>query len=118
MSDPLMRPLQRGEVGVSFFPNSLREILPESQFTLVDRMFQPGDLCKRSIDDMWSGVVTSVDVKGQLEHAISGEPVPGWKNLNDIESPADVDVGDYVACNHWIGQVSYEALARKQCPAC
>ncbi|TFY81129.1 hypothetical protein EWM64_g2884 [Hericium alpestre] len=103
--DPLMRPLERGEVGVSFFPSSIREILPEAEFTLVDRMFQPGDLCKRSIDDVRSGVVTSVDVKGQVAHAISGEPVEGWKGMGDVESPADVGVGDYVAYDHWIGQV-------------
>ena len=100
-----MRPLEKGEVGVSFFPNGIREILPESEFTLVDRMFQPGDLCKRSIDDVRSGVITSVDVKGRLEHAISGEPVPDWKSMSDIETPADVDIGDYVAYDNWIGQV-------------
>jgi ubiquitin-conjugating enzyme E2 O len=100
-----MRPLEKGEVGVSFFPNGIREILPESEFTLVDRMFQPGDLCKRSIDDVRSGVITSVDVKGRLEHAISGDPVPDWKSMNDIETPADVDIGDYVAYDNWIGQV-------------
>ena len=100
-----MRPLEKGEVGVSFFPNGIREILPESEFTLVDRMFQPGDLCKRSIDDVRSGVITSVDVKGRLEHAISGEPVLDWKSMNDIETPADVDIGDYVAYDNWIGQV-------------
>ncbi|THH13368.1 hypothetical protein EW146_g6839 [Bondarzewia mesenterica] len=104
-ADPLMRLLEHGEVGVSFFPNGVREILPESDFTLVDRMFQPGDLCKKSVDDVWSGVVTSVDVKGRLEHAISGEPVPDWKGIEDIESPGDVDVGDYVAYDNWIGQV-------------
>ncbi|TFY70916.1 hypothetical protein EVG20_g2080 [Dentipellis fragilis] len=103
--DPLMRPLQRGEIGVSFFPNAIREILPESGFTLVDRMFQPGDLCKKSIDDVRSGVVTGVDVKARLEHAISGAPVPGWKSMSDVESPADVDVGDYVAYDHWVGQI-------------
>ena len=100
-----MRPLERGEVGVSFFPNGIREILPESEFTLVDRMFQPGVLCKRCLDDVRSGVIISVDVKGRLEHAISGEPVPDWKSMNDIEIPADVDIGDYVAYDNWIGQV-------------
>ncbi|KAI0257678.1 hypothetical protein BJV78DRAFT_1164298 [Lactifluus subvellereus] len=108
--DPLMRPLERGEVGVSFFPSGTREILPESEFTLVDRMFQPGDLCKRSIDDVRSGVITSVDVKGRLEHAISGEPVLDWKSMNDIETPADVDIGDYVAHGNWIGQLFDEAV--------
>lgn len=57
-----MRPLTHGEVGVSFFARGLdlpvREILPESKLTLLDRMYQPGDLLKRSIDDVRSGIVT------------------------------------------------------------
>jgi len=57
-SDPLMRPLKQGEVGVSYFPRPSREILAEAQLDLVDRMYQPGDLLKRSVDDVASGVVT------------------------------------------------------------
>ena len=61
-ADPLMRPLQHGEVGVSWFSRgpdlATREILSESQLTLLDRMYQPGDLLKRSIDDVRSGIVT------------------------------------------------------------
>lgn len=61
-ADPLMRPLKHGEVGVSFFSTTTdlpqREILPESKLMLLDRMYQPGDLLKRSIDDVRSGVVT------------------------------------------------------------
>lgn len=115
--------LLQGEVGVSYFPRPLREILPESQLTLVDRMYQPGDLLKRSIDDVVSGVVTryvvlyvivlrrtqasinSIGVKGRLEHAISGELIPQWKNASDAEAAIDVDMGDYVVYDDWIGQV-------------
>ncbi|KAI0932058.1 hypothetical protein AcW2_000786 [Taiwanofungus camphoratus] len=104
-TDPLLRPLNPGEVGVSYFPRPLREILPESQLTLVDRMYQPGDLLKRSIDDVVSGVVTSIGVKGRLEHAISGELIPQWKNASDAEAAIDVDMGDYVVYDDWIGQV-------------
>ena len=49
---------------MSFYPTSggpdhvHREILDESKLQLVDRMYQPGDLLKRSIDDVRSGVVT------------------------------------------------------------
>lgn len=35
----------------------MREILSEDSLDLVDRMYQPGDLLKRSIDDMTAGVV-------------------------------------------------------------
>lgn len=99
-----MRALQRGEVGVSFFPSGTRDILPESDFTLVDRSFQLGDYCKRSVDDVCSGVVTNVDVKGCLEHAISGVPVEEWKTIDDLEYPAEADIGDYVVYHDWIGQ--------------
>ena len=103
--DPLLRPLDRGEVGVSFFPQGHREILKEADLDLLDRAFQPGDLCKRSIDDVRSGVVTHVDVQCRLEHAISGEQVPGWKTMNEICSTLECELGDYVAYNDWIGQV-------------
>lgn len=57
-----MRPLKHGEVGVSFFARGLdlpqREILSEPKLTLLDRMYQPGDLLKRSVDDVRSGIVT------------------------------------------------------------
>ena len=35
----------------------MREILSEDALDLVDRMYQPGDLLKRSIDDVTAGVV-------------------------------------------------------------
>jgi len=106
MDDPLMRPLNQGEVGVSFFPTGIREILPESDFTLVDRSFQPGDYCKRSVDDVRSGVVTSIDVMASLAHAISNVPVQSWVNIKDLEHDVDVDVGQYVLYDDWVGQVT------------
>ena len=48
----------QGEVGVSYFPRPVREIITEDKLTLVDRMYQPGDLLKRSVDDVRSGIVT------------------------------------------------------------
>ncbi|KAH9837167.1 uncharacterized protein C8Q71DRAFT_757052 [Rhodofomes roseus] len=104
-ADPLMRPLQPGEVGVSYFPRPSREILAESQLELVDRNYQPGDLLKCSIDDVASGVVTGIEVKGRLEHAISGEPLQEWKITSEVQTAIDVDMGDYVVYDDWIGQV-------------
>ena len=125
-----MRALKHGEVGVSFFSTTTdlpqREILPESRLILLDRMYQPGDLLKRSIDDVRSGVVTrfvklsiqadyttrsfielySIDVQGRLEHAISYEPISEWKSMDDVECYIDVDMGDYVVYDDWVGQVS------------
>lgn len=102
--DPLMRPLERGEVGVSYLPSAAREILPESCFTLVDRSFQPGDYCKRSIDDVRSGIVTAISTMGRLEHAVTGAPVEGWIHKTDVEAPASADIGDYVLFDDWVGQ--------------
>lgn len=103
--DPLMRPLKRGEVGVSFFPSGVREIVSETDYTLVDRTFQTGDYCKRSIDDVRSGVVVSVEVQAKLVHAISGEPVHGWKSVKDLKHATSVNGGDYVVYDDWVGQV-------------
>lgn len=104
--DPLMRPLKRGEVGVSFLPGGVREIVPEADYTLVDRTFQSGDYCKRSIDDVRSGVVVSTEVQVKLVHAITGEPVPGWKGVRDLRHATCINGGDYVVYDDWIGQVS------------
>ena len=43
---------------MSYFPRPVREIITEDKLTLVDRMYQPGDLLKRSVDDVRSGIVT------------------------------------------------------------
>ena len=47
----------------------------------------------------------SIEVKGRLDHAISREPIPGWKGTNDVETAVDVDMGDYVVYDDWVGQV-------------
>ncbi|KAI5120830.1 hypothetical protein M0805_007017 [Coniferiporia weirii] len=103
--DPLLRPLKRGEVGVSFYPNNLREILPESDFKLIDRPMQAGDICKRRFEDVQSAVVTNVDVKFKVSHAVSGHRLDEWKTVNDVKEFDDIAVGDFVAYNDWIGQV-------------
>jgi ubiquitin-conjugating enzyme E2 O len=112
-----MRPLAYGEVGVTFLSHgSLRQILPESDLRLVDRTLQPGDYCKRSVDDVRSGVVTSATVKGRLAHAISAVPVEGWRALNDLEHKVDADIGEYVTYDDWVGQVcpinGYDELSK------
>ncbi|KIJ21893.1 hypothetical protein PAXINDRAFT_173916 [Paxillus involutus ATCC 200175] len=105
LMDPLMRPLNRGEVGVSFLPGGLREIVPESDYELVDRTFQAGDYCKRGLDNVRSGVVVGTEVQAKLAHAISGEPLSGWKDIKDLRHAANVNAGDYVVYDDWIGQV-------------
>lgn len=106
-----LRRLQPGEVLVAYHsPPGHREILLEADLNLVDRMFQLGDLCKRNIDDLQSGVVVRVETQAQLHHAISGERVEGWFKLEDMQEDEDVCVGDYVVHNDWIGQVRLSVL--------
>ncbi|KAJ7102087.1 hypothetical protein B0H15DRAFT_813134 [Mycena belliarum] len=113
-SDPLMRPLHRGEVGVSFYRDEPenntrrefdRQILPEADLVLVDRAFHPGDFCKRSVDDLRSGVVTRTRVNGRCEHVVSGERLEGWTTLEELSDRTYAEVGDYVTYDDWIGQV-------------
>lgn len=52
----------------------------------------------------------SISVKGRLEHAVSGEILPEWRAGEEVESAVDVDMGDYVLYNDWVGQVCYNFL--------
>ena len=102
-----MRPLKHGEVGVSFLSDGdEREILPESALRLIDRTLGVGDYCKRNIDEVCSGVVTDVHVRGRVEHVITGEEVDGWWSRDDLEYKSEAEIGDHVIYNDWVGQVS------------
>ena len=101
-----MRPLRHGEVGVSFLSDGTeREILPESALRLIDRSLGVGDYCKRNIDEVCSGVVTNVHVRGRVEHVVTGEEVDGWCSISDFERKRDGDIGDHVIYDDWVGQV-------------
>jgi ubiquitin-conjugating enzyme E2 O len=117
LSDPLMRPLTAGEVGVSWLTENAREILSESELQLLDRTLQPGDLCKQSVEDIRSAVVTAIHTKCRIEHVISKESVEGWKTSDDFHHRSDAEIGDYVVYNDWVGQVRpnsvyYEVVCR------
>jgi ubiquitin-conjugating enzyme E2 O len=90
------------------FPNEggSREIILESELELVDRVLRPGDFCKRRVDDIRSAVVVNMRVRARLVHAISGESVDGWKTASDLAPMRNADIGDYVVCDDWVGQVS------------
>ncbi|EIN14046.1 hypothetical protein PUNSTDRAFT_140436 [Punctularia strigosozonata HHB-11173 SS5] len=103
--DPFLRPLQNGEVGVTWAHPSGRDIVHESELVLVDRAFGPGDLCKRNIDDIPSGIITNVDCRVLLCHAVDETPIEGWKTMEELEDPQDVELGDFVVHADWIGQI-------------
>ncbi|KAL1748439.1 hypothetical protein HDZ31DRAFT_79580 [Schizophyllum fasciatum] len=107
--DPLLRPLQRGEVGVTWLSTGEHEILPESDFALSDRLFQLGEFCKASINDVASAVVTNVSMRIRVAQAVSGEELPGWHTLDEF-APRPADVGEYLVYNDWVGQTFDETL--------
>lgn len=120
-----MRPLTPGEIGVSFLPSGRveptcsplpciphptlhsgrKEILPESEFTLVDRSLHPGDVCKRSFDDVRSGIVVNAESTFRLFHAISGTFIPQRVSFRDVVPSIKFVVGDFVIYDNWVGQV-------------
>lgn len=53
----------------------------------------------------------SIDVQGRLEHAINYESISDWKSIDDVECYVDVDMGDYVVYNDWVGQVRRQDVA-------
>ncbi|KZV83155.1 hypothetical protein EXIGLDRAFT_684160 [Exidia glandulosa HHB12029] len=104
-SDPLLRPLTKGEVGVSYLPTGKREIAPEGEFQLVDRVFHTGDVCKRSVNDVRCGIVIDVEVAARLFHAVSGQPVAAPVSHSKLRSSVDYFIGDFVLCDDWVGQI-------------
>lgn len=115
--DPILRPLKHGEVAVSFISDHTEHgVLPESELRLVDRTIPPGEVCKRTIDDVQSGVILNVHVKGRLAHVISGEEIPDWKTLDDLKDRKGPEIGDYVIYDDWIGQVrSFNYFSARLC---
>jgi hypothetical protein len=108
---PIYRPLKSGEFGVSFLADRLqRDIKPDNELRLVDRTLRTGDLCKRTIDDLRSGVVLNARVKGRIAHTISGQEISGWKTRADLVQSYQPELGEYVTYNDWIGQVCFLML--------
>lgn len=127
--DPIMRQLLPDEVAISWSSPDpgQREILQESELSLADRPFQPGDICRKALggEESCSGVVTvcllpagvfhtnfaqRLSVRGFLEHSISGEAI-GWRTPSDIEPSKEAEVGDYVVYDDcWVGQVCTHVL--------
>ncbi|KAG8921952.1 hypothetical protein FRC02_012255 [Tulasnella sp. 418] len=82
-----------------------QKLVHEKDYHLVDRCFQPGDLVKRRVNDVVSGVVLEVKARVKVEHAISNAVCDGWITSEDLETAVEVFMGDYVVFGDWIGQV-------------
>ena len=100
-----MRNLKLGEVGVAYHPMGRREICSEDEFELLDRTFRPGSVCKRFQDDTMSGVVLSTNVNIRVQHAITHEPLDRWVPLNETNPGHELEIGDHIIYDNWVGQV-------------
>lgn len=65
-----------------------------------------GDFCKRSHDDVQSGVVLNVKVDVKIQHAITTQSVDQWFEKDDFRANQPLLPGDFVFYNDWVGQVS------------
>ena len=109
--DPLMRNLKPGEVGVAYYPLGKREICSEDEFELLDRTFRPGSVCKRLQDGTMSGIVLNTHVDVRVQHAITHELLDGWLPLDETNPGHELEIGDHVIYDDWVGQVRLVALA-------
>ncbi|KAG8872742.1 hypothetical protein FRB97_007396 [Tulasnella sp. 331] len=103
--DSLDRPLVRGEIGVSYLASGELEIVEEQEFHLVDRALQQGDIVKRNVHDLQSGVVLDTKVEIKVEHAVSQIEYGTWVSSEEFEPSTDIFLGDYVVYDDWVGQV-------------
>jgi len=103
--DPLMRNLKPGEVGVAYHPMGRREICSEDDFELLDRTFRPGSVCKRFQEDSMSGIVLNTDVNVRVQHAITYELLDRWVPLDETNPGHELEIGDHIIYNDWVGQV-------------
>ena len=92
----------------------------------MERFFHVGDTCKRSFEDVMSGIILSHNAQVKLRHAISDlQPRHEWIDEDLLTFASDVNIGgnaqfrarsmlietnnfsltDFVVYNDWLGQV-------------
>lgn len=101
------RSLKQGEVVVSFLGKDYPQGLCwESMCTVLDRVLEPGNVCKRNIEDPESAIVDRVSTEFRPCHNISEHTILQWYTKNDVEYSLYLNLGDYVIYDDWTGQVS------------
>lgn len=100
----MLRPLRKSEIGVQFYPNGERQILPDTLFRLRDRYFVRGDFVKRHWNGLRSGVVLNVNSEVKVQHAINKVQIGQWIDRT-VFTGAQWAPGDYVLCDDWVGMV-------------
>lgn len=101
----MLRPLNKGEFGISFLNTRDRQILPEEGWELVDRNLQAGDIVKRSFESVESGTIVGSKVHVLLSHAITGVSKTSWVDTDELKPNVGIFHGDYVVCDDWVGIV-------------
>ena len=85
----------------------------ESELVLKDRDFVKGDVIKRSLDQVESGVVMQVTTEVQLENCITGQVVADgqWVPMKKLASSLAMEPGDKVVYNNWLGTIKDVRIA-------
>lgn len=89
-------------------------IIPESELVLRDRDFVRGDVVKRSLDQVESGVIMQVSTEVRLVNSITGEVVgeSQWIPMKKLASSLPLEPGDKVVYNNWLGTIKDVSAGR------
>lgn len=116
---PYIPHLQPGDLALSVLlaKDSIKfgtkRVINQSAVELEDRTISIGDAVKRNWSDSESGRVMGMEVMCRLSHVLTGEPVDGWVPNSALIGGMEVEVGDRVAYDDWIGvieKVNEEAI--------
>ncbi len=84
---------------------NILQIVPESTLKLRQRDFMIGDIVKRSLMNVESGVVTGTSHDVRLTKLITGEILPNWVPFDKLKSSLILDLKDKVVYDEWLGSV-------------
>ena len=71
----------------------------------VNSMFNIGDVCKRSLKHIESGIVVEHKMKLKLEHVLSKQRIDHDVPDEDVQNVIRIVNGDHVVANNWVGVV-------------
>ncbi|ORX39251.1 hypothetical protein BD324DRAFT_619003 [Kockovaella imperatae] len=110
-TNPIERPLLRGEVGIRNMRTQELLICPESSVVLFHRAFINGDIVKRSLTSHDSAVIIDQSSEVLLEHLGTKKRLNQWIQQDKLRSHFLVEVGDKVVSDNWLGSV--ESVIRR-----
>ena len=80
-------------------------IVPESSLSLRQRNFLVGDVVKRSLLHVESGIVIDSEHEVRLTKLIVGDILPGWIPFDKLKSSLILEVKDKVIYDEWFGTI-------------